>query len=110
MAFPCNQFDNQEPGSNEEIKTFCSMNYGVTFPIFEKVDVNGKYAHPLFKYLKEKASFEGLDMTNSINKILDSLLKEKFPEYTIGNAVRWNFTKFLVSKDGNTIKRFEFSA
>lgn len=109
LAFPCNQFMEQEPGSNEEIKNFCSLNYGVTSPIFEKIDVNGKYAHPLFKYLKEVAPFEGFDMNHPTNKVLDALLKEKYPEYTIGNAIRWNFTKFLVSRDGKTIKRFESS-
>ncbi len=109
LGFPCNQFMEQEPGSNEEIKSFCSLNYGVTFPIFEKVDVNGKFAHPLFKYLKEVAPFEGLDMSHPTNKILDSLLKEKFPEFTVGNAIRWNFTKFLVNRDGTVIKRFESS-
>lgn len=109
LGFPCNQFMEQEPGKSDEIKTFCSLNYGVNFPIFEKIDVNGKFAHPLFKYLKEEAPFEGFDMTNSTNKILEPLIKEKFPEFSIGNSIRWNFTKFLVSKDGNEIKRFESS-
>lgn len=107
LGFPCNQFMEQEPGGNEEIKTFCSLNYGVTFTIFEKVNVNGKLAHPLFKYLTENVPFKGFDMTNPTNKILDVMLKERFPQFTIGNSIRWNFTKFLVDREGNVIERFE---
>ncbi|NHM29210.1 glutathione peroxidase [Neobacillus terrae] len=83
LGFPCNQFMNQEPGTEEEIESFCQVNYGVTFPMFEKVDVNGKDAHPLFVYLTENAP---------------GLLGIK--------AVKWNFTKFLVDSNGNVIKRF----
>jgi len=83
LGFPCNQFMNQEPGTEEEIESFCQVNYGVTFPMFKKVDVNGKDAHPLFVYLTENAP---------------GLLGVK--------AVKWNFTKFLVDANGNVIKRF----
>ncbi len=83
LGFPCNQFMQQEPGTNEEIASFCEMNYGVTFPMFAKIDVNGENAHPLFKYLCEQAP---------------GLLGSK--------AVKWNFTKFLVDKDGNVVERF----
>ena len=83
LGFPCNQFKNQEPGSNEEIQEFCKVNYGVTFPVFAKVDVNGKDTHPLFEHLKDKA--RGLGGTK---------------------AVKWNFTKFLVDREGNVVKRF----
>lgn len=107
LGFPCNQFMEQEPGDSKEIKGFCSINYGVTFPIFEKINVNGVYAHPLYKYLKENAPFKGFDLNNASNKIIDSILKEKFPEYTIGDAIRWNFTKFLIDRNGNIIERFE---
>ncbi|MBS4539425.1 glutathione peroxidase [Clostridium sp. D2Q-11] len=107
LGFPCNQFMEQEPGNSADIKSFCDLQYGVTFPIFEKIKVNGKFAHPLFKYLKESTTFDGLDMKNSSNKILDAILKEKFPEFTTGNSIRWNFTKFLVDKNGNIVKRFE---
>ena len=109
LGFPCNQFMEQEPGTGSDIKSFCSLNFGVTFPIFEKIDVNGKFAHPLYKFLTEEKPFEGFDMTNSTNKILDSMLKEKFPEFTMGNGIRWNFTKFLIDKDGNVAERFESS-
>lgn len=109
LGFPCNQFNAQEPGTSEDTKSFCSLNYGVTFPLFEKIDVNGAEAHPLFKYLKDNAPFEGLDLNHPTNKILDVILKDKYPEYTIGNAIRWNFTKFLVDRNGNIVGRFESS-
>jgi glutathione peroxidase len=82
LGFPCNQFGAQEPGSAEEIQNFCSANYGVTFPMFDKVDVNGSSTHPLYAFLKEQAP--GI----------------------LGTAgIKWNFTKFLVSKDGQFIAR-----
>ncbi|WP_156960049.1 glutathione peroxidase [Oceanobacillus manasiensis] len=82
LGFPCNQFNSQDPGSNEEIAEFCQLNYGVTFPMFSKVDVKGKNAHPLFAYLTEEA--KGL----------------------LTKQIKWNFTKFLVGKDGQVIDRF----
>ena len=82
LGFPCNQFGNQEPGSHKEIAEFCRLNYGVTFTMFEKIDVNGKNAHPLFNYLT--------DETKGI----------------FGKKVKWNFTKFLIDKNGNVIKRY----
>ena len=82
IAFPCDQFGHQEPGSAEEISSFCSLNYGVTFPIMEKIEVNGKGTHPVFAYLKDAAPA------------------------ALGKGIKWNFTKFLVSKDGQTIKRY----
>ncbi len=107
LGFPCGQFMDQEFSDNEEIKSFCSINYGVTFPIFKKIDVNGKFAHPLYKYLKENTPFKGFDMHNPANKILDLMLQEKFPQFTIGDEIRWNFTKFLVDQEGNMVERFE---
>ncbi len=109
LGFPCNQFNAQEPGTSDDTKTFCSINYGVTFPLFEKVDVNGVDAHPLFKYLKESAPFKGLDGSNMTNKIIESILNENYPEFNMGNAIRWNFTKFLVNKEGEVVDRFESS-
>lgn len=107
LGFPCNQFMNQEPGTGEDIKGFCSLNYGVSFPLFDKVDVNGSEAHPLFKYLKANSPFKGLDLNHPTGKILDAMLKEKYPEYTVGNEIRWNFTKFLIDRQGNVVQRFE---
>ena len=83
LGFPSNQFSNQEPGNEEEIKNFCSLTYDVTFPMFSKIDVNGENAHPLYVYLKKEQS-----------GILGS------------ESIKWNFTKFLVDKQGNVIERF----
>lgn len=83
LAFPCNQFGSQESGSNAEIKKFCDLKFNISFPVFQKVDVNGKDTHPLFKYLKEE---------------LPGILGSK--------NVKWNFTKFLVDKKGNPVKRY----
>ncbi|WP_416825960.1 glutathione peroxidase [Ectobacillus polymachus] len=83
LGFPCNQFLGQEPGNNEEIASFCELNYGVTFPMFEKIEVNGDGAHPLYKYLCEE---------------VPGMLGLK--------AIKWNFTKFLVDKKGNVLERF----
>jgi len=83
LGFPCNQFGNQEPGSAEEITGFCSKNYHITFPIFEKIDVNGPNAHPLYRFLKNKAH-----------------------GYFGFRRIPWNFTKFLISREGKVLKRF----
>jgi len=83
LGFPCNQFGSQESGSEAEIKSFCSLTYGVDFPMFSKVDVNGANAHPLYKYLtSEKPGILGTE------------------------AIKWNFTKFLIGKDGEPVKRY----
>ncbi|MFN8051354.1 MAG: glutathione peroxidase [Acidimicrobiales bacterium] len=82
LGFPCDQFGHQEPGSEEEIAEFCTLNYGVRFPMFAKIDVNGPDAHPLYKWLKAQKS--GL----------------------LGGKIKWNFTKFLVSADGKVLKRY----
>jgi glutathione peroxidase len=83
VGFPCNQFGGQEPGSDDEIQKFCQVNYGVSFPVYAKIDVNGKNTHPLYDFLKKEAP--GLAGTK---------------------AVKWNFTKFLVDREGNVVKRF----
>ena len=83
LGFPCNQFGRQEPGNDEEIKNFCSLNYDVTFPLFAKIEVNGESAHPLYQYLKTKQ--KGILGTE---------------------AIKWNFTKFLVDRNGQIVKRF----
>ena len=83
LGFPCNQFGAQEPGTEQEIQQFCSLNYGVTFPMFSKVEVNGTNTHPLFTFLKERA-----------------------PGLLGTEAIKWNFTKFLVDRNGNVVDRF----
>ena len=83
LGFPCNQFAGQEPGSDAEIAEFCEVNYGVTFPIFSRVDVNGDDAHPLYVWLKEAA-----------------------PGILGSEAIKWNFTKFLIGRDGAVVERY----
>jgi glutathione peroxidase len=82
LGFPCNQFAKQDPAGNDEIHSFCQMNYGVTFDMFEKIDVNGEQAHPLYQYLKTEK------------------------KGSLGNKIKWNFTKFLIDKEGNVVQRF----
>lgn len=107
LGFPCNQFLEQEPGNNKEVKSFCEINYGVTFKLFEKIDVRGLTAHPIFKFLCEKEKFKGFDLTKPNGKLLNSILNEKFPEYFIDDSIKWNFTKFLIDREGNVAGRFE---
>src|SRR5690606_15072107 len=83
LGFPCNQFGSQEPGDEAEIRQFCSLNYDVSFPMFAKVDVNGDQAHPLFRFLKK----EGRGVLGT-------------------EAIKWNFTKFLVDRDGQVVRRY----
>lgn len=82
IGFPCDQFAHQEPGTDEEIAEFCRLNHGVTFQLMSKIEVNGKNAHPIYEYLKGAA------------------------KGTFGNTIKWNFTKFLISRDGQTVKRY----
>lgn len=99
LDFPCNQFANQAPGSDEEIASFCSGRYGITFPLFQKIEVNGENAHPLFQYLKEKQGTKSKSLTI---KTLSKLSKT-----SKSDDIHWNFTKFLVNKEGEVIARFE---
>lgn len=107
LGFPCNQFAEQDPGANSEIEQFCRFNYGVTFQIFEKGDVRGEKAQPLFKYLTSEKGFKGFDMDHPIASRLLEALKANFPEYLEGDGIKWNFTKFLIDKNGNVVKRYE---
>ena len=107
LGFPCNQFAEQEPGNSEDIKSFCNFNYGVTFPMFEKINVRGNEAHPLYKYLTKEAPFKGYDLNSESGKFLHNFLTENFPEFLEGDSIKWNFTKFLIDKNGNIIKRYE---
>ncbi len=108
LAFPCNQFLGQEPGTNEEIQSFCSLNYNVTFPLFDKIDVNGEAESPLYTYLKKEAPFQGYpEGSEEFATMLDEIHQKTGTGFDQGDAIRWNFGKFLVSKDGKTILRFE---
>lgn len=103
LGFPCNQFGGQEPGTNEEISSFCSLNYQVEFPIFQKIDVNGENAHPLYQYLRKEApEDENLDKNSGLYKHLST----NAPELLEGSNIKWNFTKFLIDKDGSVVKRY----
>ncbi|MED3564370.1 glutathione peroxidase [Bacillus xiapuensis] len=107
LGFPCNQFGEQEPGTNKEIDSFCQMNFGVSFPMFEKVEVNGDNKHPLFGYLTEKAPFQGFDKDHPIAQALHARFLENTPERLNSNDIKWNFTKFLVNRKGEVVERFE---
>jgi glutathione peroxidase len=108
LAFPCNQFLGQEPGTNDEIQSFCSLTYNVTFPLFDKIDVNGENESPLYTYLKGQAPFQGYpEGTEEFATLLDGIHQKTGTGFDQGDAIRWNFGKFLVSKDGKTILRFE---
>ena len=108
LGFPCNQFLGQEPGTNEEIQSFCSLNYNVTFPLFAKIDVNGEAESPLYTYLKKEAPFKGYpEGAEEFAAQLNQIHQKTGTGFDQGDAIRWNFGKFLVSKDGKTILRFE---
>ena len=107
LGFPSNQFAEQEPGTNDEVQEFCRLNYGVTFQLFEKGDVRGENAQPLFVYLTEQQGFKGFDESHPVAKPLQEALAKNFPEYLPGDSIKWNFTKFLSDRSGNAVARFE---
>ncbi len=107
LGFPSNQFLAQDPGSNDEISSFCRLNYGVTFPLFSKTDVRGETADPLFKFLSDAAPFQGFELDKEMGRKIQSVVKEHYPENLEGNGIKWNFTKFLVGRDGEVKARFE---
>ena len=107
LDFPCNQFGNQAPGTNDEIHEFCQARFNLTFKQFKKIDVNGENENELFKLLKENSKFEGFDPKNELSKVLDNILRSANPNYEKDNSIKWNFTKFLVDNKGNVIRRFE---
>ena len=102
LGFPCNQFGGQEPGTDEEISTFCSLNYQVEFPLFQKIEVNGENAHPLYQYLREQAPEEEIDTNSALYKYLH----DNAPELLKGSTIKWNFTKFLINQEGKVVKRY----
>lgn len=107
LGFPCNQFKDQEPESNDKILSFCQVNYGVTFPMFAKADVNGEHALALFQYLRSQKDFGGFDLNHPIGKKLDEILSAENKDYREGNEIKWNFTKFLIDQNGRVVKRYE---
>lgn len=107
LDFPCNQFANQAPGSMDEIVSFCDATYGITFPIFEKIEVNGINESPLYAYLKSQKTFEGFDSDSEEAQMLEQAVAQMDPEYKNNSDIKWNFTKFLVDRKGNVVERFE---
>ena len=107
LDFPCNQFGQQAPGTDESIHQFCKLNYGTEFPRFKKIKVNGDDADPLYKFLKEQHGFAGWDMNHPLTPILDELLSKEDPNYKDSADIKWNFTKFLTNKLGMVVARFE---
>ena len=107
LDFPCNQFGQQAPGSEEEIHEFCQLNYGTEFPQFRKIEVNGENESPLFAYLKAQKGFAGFDLNHKIGKLLHDMLLKADPDYASKPDIKWNFTKFLVNQQGEVIARYE---
>jgi glutathione peroxidase len=107
IGFPCNQFGNQEPGSESEIQEFCSLNYDVSFPMFSKIEVNGPNADPLYVHLRSEQPGETPTPDEIQKNPLYQFLSGAMPDNLKGGAVKWNFTKFLVGRDGKVLKRFE---
>ncbi|QOS78579.1 glutathione peroxidase [Paenibacillus sp. JNUCC31] len=107
LAFPCDQFNHKEPGSNEEIAHYCRNHFHISFPMFEKLEVTGQSTHPLFRYLVEAAPFQGYDMETEEGRWMEQFVKEKHPELYRGDGIKWNFTKFLMDRTGEVVGRYE---
>ena len=106
LDFPCNQFGEQAPGDDEKIHSFCTGRYGITFPQFSKIDVNGENAIPLYKWLTENTKFEGF-CKNPMSLILTGVVKKMDKDYKNNGNIKWNFTKFLIDRNGDIVARFE---
>ena len=106
LDFPCNQFAGQAPGTDDEIHEFCIGRFAITFPQFSKIDVNGDDAIPLYKWLTANTKFEGFDK-NPAGIALAQMLKLKDKNFKTSPAIKWNFTKFLIGRDGEILARFE---
>ena len=107
LDFPCNQFGQQAPGTISEIHQFCTANFNIQFPQFDKIDVNGPNASPLFTFLKAQQGFGGFDSADERGKFMDQMLRRQDADYDKKADIKWNFTKFLVSRDGRVVRRFE---
>ncbi len=110
LDFPCNQFGNQAPGNTDEIVSFCDSTYGITFPIFDKIEVNGANENPLYTYLKSEKGFVGFDEEHELAGTLKDILSGIDPDYEKNSDIKWNFTKFLIDKKGNVVERYEPTA
>ncbi len=108
LDFPCNQFGNQAPGDNEEIHTFCTGRFGITFPQYGKIDVNGENAIPLYQWLTANTRFEGFDGPMAL--VMNGVVKKMDKDFKNNGNIKWNFTKFLINRDGEIVRRFEPTA
>ncbi|MBQ7579170.1 MAG: glutathione peroxidase [Clostridia bacterium] len=105
LDFPCDQFGHQAPGTSDEIHEFCTLKYNTSFDQFKKIEVNGENETELYKYLKEQQGFNGFK--GLVGKILAPLAKKSDPNYKTSPNIKWNFTKFLVNRNGEVVARFE---
>ena len=107
LDFPCNQFGEQAPGTIQEIHQFCTANFDIQFPQFDKIEVNGANEHPLYTFLKAQKGFGGFDLNDQRGKFMDDMLRKRDADFDKKADIKWNFTKFLVSRDGQVLKRYE---
>lgn len=110
LDFPCNQFGAQAPGTDEEIHSFCTLNFNTKFARFRKIEVNGENEQPLYTFLKSQKGFAGFDLAHPLTKILDDMFSKADADYAKKPDIKWNFTKFLVDRQGNVVERFEPTA
>lgn len=109
LDIPCNQFGGQAPGSDEEIHEFCTLHYNTTFPQMKKSDVNGDNELPLYTYLKEQKGFAGFD-EHKLKGLLEDMFSKADPDWAKKSDIKWNFTKFVIDRQGNVVARFEPTA
>ncbi len=105
LDFPCNQFGNQAPGDDEEIHTFCKGRFGITFPQYSKIDVNGENAIPLYQWITSSTKFDGFDGPAKL--VLGPIVKKMDKDYKKNGNIKWNFTKILIDRNGEIVARFE---
>lgn len=110
LDFPCDQFGGQSPESDEQTTEFCQLNYGTTFAQLQQIEVNGENESPLYTWLKSEKGFFGFDRNNPVSQKLDDRLKKVDPNYAKSSDIKWNFTKFLIDREGNVVARFEPTA
>lgn len=110
LDFPCNQFGQQAPETDEEYASFCLLNYETEFPQFHKIEVNGENEIPLYTWLKSQKGFVGFDKDHKLTLILEGMFDKNLPGWRETSDIKWNFTKFLIDREGNVIERFEPTA
>lgn len=110
LDFPCNQFGQQAPETDDEYVAFCQLNYKTEFKQFHKIDVNGENAIPLYTWLKSEKPFEGFDKGHQLTPILEDMFDKNMPGWRTSPDVKWNFTKFLINRNGEVVARFEPTA